>query len=43
MGTMCSEDLNYYLSRPIVDDDSHGMLGLIMAGIEVQKMIDETK
>jgi unsaturated rhamnogalacturonyl hydrolase len=43
MGTMCSEDLNYYLNRPIVDDDSHGMLGLIMAGIEVQKMIDETK
>lgn len=43
MGTMCSEDLNYYLSRPIVDDDSHGMLGLIMAGIEVQKLIDETK
>ncbi|MGC9354003.1 MAG: glycoside hydrolase family 88/105 protein, partial [Mariniphaga sp.] len=43
MGTMCSEDLNYYLSRPIVDDDSHGMLGLIMAGIEVQKMINERK
>ncbi|MFW5755007.1 MAG: glycoside hydrolase family 88/105 protein [Tangfeifania sp.] len=43
MGTMCSEDLDYYLNRPIVDDDSHGMLGLIMAGIEVQKMIDETK
>lgn len=40
MGTMCSEDLDYYLNRPIVDDDSHGMLGLIMAGIEVQKMID---
>lgn len=40
MGTMCSEDLNYYLERPIVDDDSHGMLGLIMAAIEVQKMMD---
>lgn len=40
MGTMCSEDINYYLERPIVDDDSHGMLGLIMAAIEVQKMMD---
>lgn len=40
MGTMSSEDLNYYLERPIVDDDSHGMLGLIVAAIEVQKMMD---
>ena len=40
MGTMSSEDVNYYLNRPIVDDDSHGMLGLIVAAIEVQKMID---
>lgn len=42
MGTMCSEDLDYYLKRPIVDDDSHGMLGLIMAAIEVQKMLNST-
>jgi len=40
MGTMSSEDLDYYLNRPFVDDDSHGMLGLIVAAIEVQKMID---
>ena len=40
MGTMCSEDIEYYLKRPIVDDDSHGMLGLIAAAIEVQEMMD---
>ncbi len=43
MGTMCSEDLMYYLNRPIVDNDSHGMLGLIVAGIEVQKMLDRDR
>lgn len=41
MGTMCSEDISYYLNRPIVKDDSHGMLGLIAAAIEVQRMLDE--
>jgi len=42
MGTMCSEDINYYLQRPILDNDSHGILGLIMAGIEVEKMLNDT-
>ncbi|RMG61647.1 MAG: hypothetical protein D6722_19420 [Bacteroidetes bacterium] len=41
MGTMCSEDVQYYYQRPVVEDDSHGLLGLIFAGIEVQKMLDE--
>ena len=39
MGTMCSEDVNYYLSRPILDNDSHGLLGLIAAGIEMQNLL----
>jgi rhamnogalacturonyl hydrolase YesR len=39
MGTMCSEDLQYYLDRPILDDDSHGILGLIFAAIEMQKLL----
>ena len=43
MGTMCSEDINYYLQRPILDNDSHGILGLIMAGIEVQEMLSQKK
>jgi len=42
MGTMCSEDINYYLQRPILDNDSHGILGLIMAGIEVEKLLNDT-
>ena len=41
MGTMCSEDIGYYYERPVVRDDSHGLLGLTFAGIEVQKMLDQ--
>ena len=41
MGTMCSEDVQYYFERPVVKDDSHGLLGLIFAGIEVQKLVKE--
>ena len=43
MGTMCSEDLQYYLDRPILDDDSHGILGLFFAAIEMQKLIYPVK
>ena len=39
MGTMCSEDFNYYYERPILDDDSHGILGLIFAAIEVDRLL----
>lgn len=39
MGTMCTEDEQYYFNRPVVKDDSHGLLGLIFAGIEVQKFL----
>lgn len=40
MGTMCTEDLRYYYERPVVKDDSHGLLGLLFAGMEVQRMLD---
>jgi rhamnogalacturonyl hydrolase YesR len=40
MGTMCTEDVQYYYKRPVVKDDSHGLLGLIFAGIEVQKLLN---
>ncbi len=43
MGTMCSEDRTYYRNRPIVDNDSHGLLGLIFAGIEMQKLTHKDK
>jgi len=39
MGTMCSEDINYYLNRPFYDNDTHGVLGVLFAGMEVFKMI----
>ena len=39
MGTMCSQDLNYYLERPILDDDSHGILGLMFAAIEMDRLL----
>lgn len=43
MGTMCSEDVQYYFERPVVEDDSHGLLGLIFAGIEMQKLVEKKK
>jgi unsaturated rhamnogalacturonyl hydrolase len=41
VGTMSSEDVNYYITRPKVDDDSHGIIGLIFAGIEMDKLLTE--
>lgn len=43
IGTMCSEDVNYYMNRPFFDDDTHGSFAVIFAGIEVQRMINEYK
>jgi rhamnogalacturonyl hydrolase YesR len=39
VGTMTSEDVNYYMTRPMIDDDSHGIIGLIFAGIEMDKLV----
>lgn len=41
VGTMCSEDVNYYMTRPFYDNDTHGSFAVIFAGIEVQKMLDQ--
>jgi len=38
-GTMCSEDVNYYLDRPFYDNDTHGLFAVLYAGIEVSNMI----
>ncbi|NDW09955.1 glycoside hydrolase family 105 protein [Dysgonomonas sp. 520] len=43
VGTMCSEDVNYYINRPFYDDDTHGSFAVIFAGIEVQRMIWKTE
>ena len=37
-GTMCSEDVNYYLNRPFYDNDTHGLFAVLFAGIEVSNM-----
>jgi rhamnogalacturonyl hydrolase YesR len=41
IGTMTSEDPQDYLDRPTAEDDSHGLLGLIFTGIEMQKLLHE--
>lgn len=41
MGTMCSEDSNYYLNRPFFDDDTHGLFAVLFAALEVEKMTKE--
>lgn len=38
-GTMCSEDVNYYLNRPFYDNDTHGLFAVLFAGIEMHKLI----
>jgi rhamnogalacturonyl hydrolase YesR len=43
MGTMCSEDVDYYMNRPFFDDDTHGTFSVIFAGIEMQQLVDKTQ
>jgi len=43
MGTMCSEDVNYYLNRPFLKDDTHGLFAVLFAGIEVERMMKTGK
>lgn len=39
VGTMSSEDVTYYMQRPHIDNDSHGMIGLVFACIEMDKFL----
>ena len=39
IGTMSSEDPNYYKTRPTVPDDSHGLLCVLFAGLEMEKLL----
>ena len=38
VGTMSSETADYYKNRPAVPDDSHGLLGVLFAGMEMEKL-----
>jgi rhamnogalacturonyl hydrolase YesR len=40
VGTMCSEDVEYYVGRPFYDNDTHGLFAVIFAGVEVQKLLE---
>ena len=38
MGTMCTEDVEYYVNRPFYDNDTHGLFAVLFAGIEVGRL-----
>lgn len=40
IGTNCTTDVNYYLERETCVNDAHGLFPLIIAGIEVDKLIN---
>ena len=40
MGTMCSEDVNYYINRPYFDNDTHGLFAVLFAGIEMNNLVN---
>lgn len=42
MGTMCTEDVEYYVNRPFYDNDTHGLFAVLFAGIEVERMLKKT-
>jgi len=39
MGTMCADDVNYYLERPFYDNDTHGLFAVLFAGIEMHHLL----
>lgn len=39
MGTMCTEDVSYYVNRPFYDNDTHGLFAVLFAGIEVERLL----
>ncbi|MEM1328412.1 MAG: glycoside hydrolase family 88 protein [Bacteroidota bacterium] len=39
MGTGLSETVEYYESRPFVDNDSHGLIGLFFGALEMEKLL----
>lgn len=43
VGTMSSETADYYKTRPAVPDDSHGLLGVLFCGLEMDKLVTAAK
>lgn len=42
MGTMCTEDEEYYVNRPFFDNDTHGLFAVLFAGIEMERLLART-
>ena len=42
-GTMCSEDVNFYLQRPFYDNDTHGLFAVLFAGLEMERFRARTQ
>ena len=38
-GTMCTEDEEYYVRRPFYDDDTHGLFAVLVAAIEMDRLV----
>ena len=43
VGTMCSTDEEYYVTRPFYDDDTHGSFAVLFAGVEMQRLLNRKK
>jgi rhamnogalacturonyl hydrolase YesR len=43
IGTMSSETPDYYKTRPLVKGDSHGLIGVFWAAMEMQQLLDPKK
>jgi unsaturated rhamnogalacturonyl hydrolase len=43
VGTMCSEDVNYYMNRPFFDDDTHGLFAVLFAANAVHTLLNDKK
>jgi rhamnogalacturonyl hydrolase YesR len=41
VGTMCAEDVEYYVNRPFYDNDTHGLFAVLFAGIEMHQFVGE--
>lgn len=41
MGTMCSTDVNYYITRPFYDNDTHGLFAVLFACMELEKLMKQ--
>ena len=39
MGTMCTEDVEYYVRRPFYDNDTHGLFAVLFAALEVAALV----